>query len=378
MSNRDYYEIIGVSPDASADEIKRAYRRLAREHHPDANASDPEAGERFKAINVAYETLKDPERRRRYDMFGPEGAAGQPGVDFGGFGSGFGDIFEAFFGSGSHFGRSASGGRYPSGTAPGDDIGVEVHLTFVEAVYGCDKEVDVRTMILCGECSGAGAEPGTHPDTCPNCQGRGEVSEVRRTVLGQIVTAHPCRNCRGAGVVIANPCDRCNGQGRVPESQKLVLKVPPGVDDAAQLRLTGRGDVGFRGGHTGDLYVRIRVSPAPPGWSRHGADLHYELHVPMTTATLGGRVALESLDATEVIDIDVMPATVTGARIRLRGKGGPRLRGTGRDDLYAEVYVDTPGEINAEQAELLRQLAALRGENVETPGVVSRLKNVLR
>ncbi|MCC7076156.1 MAG: J domain-containing protein [Acidimicrobiia bacterium] len=378
--SRDYYEILGVPREASQDDVKRAYRRLARELHPDANQTDADAEERFKEVNRAYETLKDPERRRRYDMFGPEGAEG--GADFGaGFGGGFGDIFEAFFGGGSFSGSpfgSRSRGRYPSGTAPGEDIGVEVRLSFVEAVYGAETTVDVTTLVLCETCEGSGAAQGTHPESCATCRGRGEVQEVRRTVLGQIVTAHPCPTCRGTGITIAVPCDACHGQGRVSSDQSLTLKIPAGIEHGAQLRLSGRGDLGYRGGAAGDLYVRIRVDAAPAEWSREGPDLRFVLHVPATTAALGGVMSVPSLDGSEEIRVDVMPGTATGTVQRFRGKGGPRMRGGGSGDLYVDVFVDTPTAADEEQEALLRRLAELRSENVETPGVMSRIKNAFR
>lgn len=380
--SRDFYEVLGVPSNASQDEIKRAYRRLARELHPDANTTDPDAEERFKEVNRAYEILKDPEKRRHYDMFGPEGADAGGTADFGaGFSGGFGDIFEAFFG-GSPFGGAPFGARsrggYPSGTAPGEDVGAEIGLSFVEAVFGAEAAVTVNVQVLCEACHGSGASEGTHPESCGTCRGRGEVQEVRRTVLGQIVTARPCPDCKGTGITITSPCEDCAGQGRVVQAQSLTLKVPPGIEDGSQLRLPGRGDIGYRGGPAGDLYVRVRVAAAPEGWGRQGSDLLYVLHVPMTTAALGGQVGFPTLDGSEYVTVDIMPNTVSGTVRRFRGKGGPRMRGGGNGDLHVEIRVDTPSELDEEQEALLRRLAELRGENVDTPGVMSRIRNAFR
>lgn len=371
--NNDYYEILGVSPTASQDEVKRAYRRLARQHHPDANQGDAASEDRFKEISHAYETLSDPERRRHYDMFGADAGVGVGGPGPSGFGVGIDDIFDAFFG-GSPFG----GTRSRSSSRPaGRDLAVEMELDFTEAIFGIEREVELRMYVLCTACDGGGTAEGTHAETCSTCGGRGEVQQVRRTMLGQVVTAHACPACRGQGIVIAHPCPTCRGEGRVAERRTLTLQVPAGVDDGAQLRLGGRGDMGVRGGPSGDLYVRMRVSAPPEGWSRDGTDLRYRLPVPVTTAALGGKLSVRTLEDEE-LDVDVRPGTQVGAAKRFRGKGVPRVSGSGRGELYVDLHVVVPTNLTPEQEELLQRLGELRGENTDSAGVVERIKQAFR
>ncbi len=364
---RDHYEILGVETNATSEDIKRAYRRLAREHHPDANQGDAHAEERFKQVSLAYEVLSNPEARRNYDMFGDDGARMGGGSPFGG-GGGIDDIFDAFFGGASPFGAT-SRRRTPAG----EDLAVECRLDFVDAVFGTETDIEVRVKHGCGDCGGSGAAEGTHPDTCPECGGRGEVQQVRRTMLGQIVTAHPCANCQARGIVILHPCGECRGEGRVAQLQTLTVKVPGGVDDGAQLRLSGRGNVAPRGGPAGDLFVRMRVDAPPDGWSRDEADLHYALATPVTTAALGGRLAFTTLEG-EDVQIEVKPGTQPHTSKRLRGKGGARLGRGGRGDLFVDLDVQVPKDLSDDQRELLTKLAELRGENIETTGVVGRIK----
>jgi molecular chaperone DnaJ len=375
----DYYERLGVRRDASADEIKRAYRALARRYHPDANSGSPEAEERFKEINEAYEVLSDPERRRRYDMFGPAGVGARGGAPSDSFGFGFGDIFDAFF-SGSGFGSSGfsgrPGGRFDGSTA-GEDISIDVHLDFVDAVFGTERTLQLRVQEPCERCEASGAEPGTHPTVCTSCGGHGKVQQVRRTVLGNLVTQFPCPDCGGVGRRIEHPCKECRAEGRRPSVVDVDIVFPAGVDNGAQLRLRGRGSAGRRGGPSGDLVVRVRVGGAPPGWSRAGNDLKYTIDVPVTTAALGGRLAFTTLED-EDVEIIVKPGTRTGTTMKLRGKGVPHLRNSGRGDLIVQLDVATPTDLTAEQEDLLRRLAALRGENVDAPGVVERIKNAFR
>lgn len=365
------YELLGVAPDASADEIKRAFRKKAREHHPDANPDDPAAEEQFKAVTAAYEVLSDPERRRRYDTFGDDGRSGGTDAGFG-----FGDLFETIFG-GDPFGRGSPFGGGPRGPEPGADIGVDTELSFVEAIYGTEREIAVRVRSACETCEATGAAPGTEAVVCSNCGGRGEVQHVRRTMLGQMVTAGLCSACSGSGKHIPNPCPDCRGEGRVAEVVQVPVMVPAGIDDGTRLRLTGRGDVGRRGGPTGDLYVRFHVAEPPDGWFRDGAELHRHLSVPMTTAALGGRIAFDTLTGDEV-DVEVMPGTSTGERIRYRGQGVPHLRGSGNGDMIVTLIVETPTGLDDESEDLLRRLAEIRGENTDTPGMISRIRNVFR
>jgi molecular chaperone DnaJ len=369
----DYYEQLGVSRAATEDEIKRAYRRLARELHPDTSPGDPAAEERFKQVTLAYETLRDPERRRRYDMFGPEGAAaGAGGGDV--FGAGLGDLFDAFFG-GDPFSRGRH--RGPASPPRGSDAEVAVQLDFEEAVFGTEKEVSVRLPVTCDACEGTGARAGTNPTTCPECQGMGEVQRVRRSILGQMVTAVSCPRCGGLGQEIREPCPECRGDGRRTEARSWTVDVPAGVDDGMTLRLTGRGAAGPRRGRTGDLYVHLRVRPHER-FQRQDYDLVHVLHVPVTQAALGARMAYETLDGTE--DLSIPPGTQTGQVFRLRGHGVPHVDGRGRGDLLVQVVVDTPTELTPEQEDLLRGLAQERDEELPPAdaGFMARLRSAFK
>ena len=375
----DYYELLGVSRNASGDEIKKAYLRLARELHPDANPDDPEAGERFKLVNLAYETLKDPERRRQYDMFGaaPRGAGGA-GDPFAGFGAGgapgFGDLFDAFFGAS---GMGGGGARTRTGPRKGEDAEATVAIDFAEAVFGVHHEITVRLPQTCETCAGSGARPGTTPVTCGQCQGTGEIRRVRQSVLGQMVTASPCPRCGGTGEEINSPCVDCKGEGRRREERTFVVDVPAGVDEGSTLRLPGRGAGGLRGGPPGDLYVHLRVRPHPT-MTRRGSDLLAVVHVAMTQAALGVTVPFETLDGEE--ELVIPGGTQSGKEIRLRGRGVPHLQGRGRGDLIVTVIVDTPDGLSKEQDELLRRLAELRGEPVAAhdAGLMSKLRGAFK
>jgi molecular chaperone DnaJ len=372
----DHYQVLGVSRDASAEDIKKAYRRLARELHPDTNP-DPTAEERFKAVAHAYEVLSDPEKRRRFDMFGDAGG-GQGGFDpfGGGAAAGFGDIFDAFFGGAN---ASPFGGRTrgPSGPPRGVDMEVAVDLEFEEAVFGVQRSITLRLPVTCETCSGAGSAPGSTPTTCPECGGAGQVRRVRQSILGQMVTAGPCGRCGGIGEIIATPCPECRGDGRRSEERTYTVDVPAGVDDGSTLRLGGRGAAGPRGGGAGDLYVHLRVRPHER-FVREGYDLVDELTVPMTTAALGAAMTYETLDGEE--DLVVPPGTQTGRIFRLRGRGVPHLDGRGRGDLLVRVNVEVPAKLDAEQEELLRRLAELRGEDVAPPdeGLLSRIRSAFK
>jgi molecular chaperone DnaJ len=378
-ATEDFYEILGVSRNASADDIKKAYLRLARELHPDANPDDPAAEERFKAVNLAYESLRDPERRRQYDMFGASGlrgtgAAGTADPFGGGFqAAGFGDLFDAFFGGGG----APSGGRDRSGPRKGEDAEATVVIDFAEAVFGVQHELSVRLPQTCETCLGAGARPGTTPVTCNQCQGTGEVRRVRQSILGQMVTATPCPRCGGSGQEINSPCVDCRGEGRRREERTFAVDVPAGVDDGSTLRLTGRGAGGMRGGPAGDLYVHLRVRPHPT-MTRRGVDLLAVVHVAMTQAALGVVVPFETLDGEE--ELAIPGGTQSGREIRLRGRGVPHLQGRGRGDLIVTIVVDTPDDLTKEQDELLRRLAELRGEPVALAdgGLMSKLRGAFK
>jgi molecular chaperone DnaJ len=375
----DYYALLGVDRTASEDEIKRAYRKLARELHPDANPDDPTAEERFKEVTFAYEVLRDAERRRQYDMFGPEGVrgsgAGGGGEPFTGFGSaGLGDLFDAFFGGASPF---TTAGRARGGPPPGQDAEDVLDLEFTEAVFGVEKELSVRLPMACATCGGTGARVGTTPTSCSMCGGSGEVRRVRQSILGQMVTSSACPSCGGSGEEIASPCPDCRGEGRRTESKSFLVEVPGGVDNGSTLRLPGRGMAGRRGGPPGDLYVHLRVRP-DPRFARDGVDLHHELHVAMSQAALGATLSVETLDGAE--EITLAAGTPPGRELRLRGRGGPHVQGRGRGDFIITVVVDVPTELTKEQEELLRRFAAERGEDVAPPdsGLFSKIRHAFK
>src|SRR5690348_5920560 len=352
----DYYGVLGVARGATDTEIKRAYRKLARDLHPDVNP-DPGAKERFQEVTRAYEALTDPDKRRIVDLGGDPFDTGSAGMGAGNpFGAGFGglgDIMDAFFG-----GATARGPR--SRTRAGRDALIPVELDLDETVFGTTKEITVDTAILCTTCSGAGTAPGTHPVTCATCSGRGEVQSVQRGLLGQVVSSRTCPSCAGTGQVIPDPCPQCGGDGRVRSRRTIPVKVPAGVEDGMRIRLTGHGEVGPGGGPAGDLYVEIHERPHPV-FTRDGEDLHCRVTLPMTSAALGTTLSLKTLDGEE--DLDIRPGTQSGSVLTLRAHGAPRLRGTGRGNLLVHVEVSTPTRLDAEQEKLLRELAALRGED---------------
>jgi molecular chaperone DnaJ len=368
----DFYEVLGVGRDASDDEIKKAYRSLARQYHPDTNDGDPAAEARFKELSVAYETLRDPEKRRRYDMYGVEGLGAGAGAGAGGFDFGVSDLFDAFFGAG--FG---GGGRGPGGPPRGPDAEVHLILDLEEAVFGAAKPVELRMPVECERCAGSGCEPGTHPSTCRTCGGGGEVRIVRRTILGQMMTATPCTACRGTGREILSPCRDCRGDGRVTLPATVEVQVPAGIDDGQRLRLAGRGPAAPRGGEPGDLYVSIAVRPHAR-FERDGDDLLHVLRLPMTQAALGAHLRIETLDGEE--DLLVPAGTQTGRHFKLRGRGVPALRGRGRGDLIVSVEVVVPEKLSGEEGQLIRRLAELRGEDVapREEGFFSRIKSAFQ
>ncbi len=338
----DFYDLLGVRREASDDDIKKAYRRRARELHPDANPDDPGAEEQFKELARAYEVLSDPQRRRRYDQFGAEGLGGAAGGGQGDvFGGGLGDLFDAFFGGHGPFG-GANGRSGQAGPPRGQDLEVVADLRFEQAVFGATVPVAVRTAVVCDTCAGSGAGGGTQPVTCSECNGAGQVRRVRQSVLGQMVTSGPCQKCGGTGRVIVSPCGDCRGDGRVITEREYQVDVPPGVDTGATLRLTGRGAVGPRGGAAGDLYVHVRVAPHDR-YTRDGFDLVTKLDISIAQAALGTHLTLATLDGDE--ELIVPPGTQPGRQFVLRNRGVPHLQGRGRGDLRVVADVRTPTKL---------------------------------
>jgi molecular chaperone DnaJ len=350
----DLYAVLGVARDASDAEIKRAFRRLAQQWHPDVN-TDAGADARFKEIAEAYRVLSDPQQRQAYDMFGRAGVSGAGADPFAGF-SGFGDIFDAFFGG------AAAGGRRVR-TPTGADLRYDLRLTFAEAISGADKEIEFTSLVRCERCSGSGAEPGTDPATCPTCNGSGELRHVRSTLLGQVINVTPCDRCRGTGKIVETPCTQCRGDARVERRRTLRVAVPAGIDEGHQVRLSGEGEAAPRGGHPGNLYVVVHVTPHPQ-LRRQDTELYFELPLSITQAALGARVTVPTADGSERVEIK--PGTQPGAEIRLRGRGVPHLRRAGvRGDLHVMIDVRVPARLSARQRELLEQLAAEMGEGEE-------------
>ncbi|MED5553040.1 MAG: molecular chaperone DnaJ [Actinomycetota bacterium] len=359
----DYYELLGVGRDASSDDLKRAYRQLAREFHPDANPNDAQAEAKFKEISEAYAVLSDDEARARYDQFGHEGLrSGGMGGDP--FNFDLNDIFENFFG-GNPFGGGRN--RRPSGPPPGEDQEIMLDLAFDEAVFGVDKKVEIQTAVACDNCAGSGAAKGTTARSCTACGGVGQVRQMRQSLLGQMVTTAPCPTCAGLGEEIADPCQICRGEGRHRDTMSYEVRVPPGIDSGSTLRLTGRGAAGPRGGPSGDLYVHLRVEDSDT-FVRDGETLHAELHVTMLQAALGARIDFETLDG--VVELAVPPGTQPGEVFRLRDYGVPRLegRGRGRGELLVAIKVAVPSKLSKDDEEQLRQIAERRGEKVADPG----------
>jgi molecular chaperone DnaJ len=363
VADRDYYGILGVRSDATSEEIKRAYRKLARELHPDVNP-DPVDQERFKEVTAVYEVLSDPERRRVVDLGGdplaPSGGGGGAGAGspFSGFGS-FGDVFEAFF-------PGSTGSRGPrSRVRQGADALLRIELSLSEAAFGVRREITVDTAVVCTTCTGNGCAPGTSPVRCPTCGGSGEIQSVQRSLLGQVMTTRVCSACSGTGQQIPSPCPTCAGNGRVQARRTITVDVPAGIEDGMRIRLSGQGEVGPGGGPAGDLYIEVSEA-AHDVFIREGADLHCTVALPMTAAALGTDLVLTTLDAEEKLEI--RPGTQSGQVLTLRGKGVPRLRSASRGDLHVHVEVRTPTKLDEEQERLLREFAGLRNEDVSIGG----------
>ena len=366
--SQDLYDLLGVPRDADADAIKKAYRKLARQLHPDVNP-DPETQEKFKEVSRAYEVLSDPQKRAAYDRGGdPFGGAGAAG--FGqGAGFSFTDIMDAFFGGGA--GGAGGQGRGPRPRVRrGQDALIRLEVELAEAAFGVTRELKVDTAVTCETCHGDGAAPGSTPITCETCRGAGEVAHVQRSFLGEIRTLRPCAACRGFGTIIPDPCRECSGEGRVRSRRTLTVKIPAGVDTGTRVQLTEQGEVGPGGGPPGDLFVEIHVAPHKT-FTRHGNDLHCTVSVPMTAAALGTTLTVPTLEADTGGDdpdlerefaLEIRPGTQSGTSQTMKARGVPGLRGSGRGDLIVNVVVDTPTRLDERQEELLRELAAIRGE----------------
>jgi molecular chaperone DnaJ len=358
----DHYEALGVSRDATEDQIKKAYRRLARELHPDVNDA-PEAQERFKLVTHAYEVLSDADERRKYDMGGQD--------PFGGMGGfGFGDIFDTFFGGGQARGPRSRAER-------GQDALIRVDMTLDEVVFGAPKSIEIDTAIICDDCNGSCCRPGTSPSVCDICRGSGSIQRQVRSLLGNVMTSQPCGACRGFGQVISEPCNKCRGQGRVRSRRPLELNIPAGVEDGLRLQLSGQGEVGFAGGPQGDIYVDIAVR-AHEIYSRRGDDLHCTIEVPLHDAVLGNRAKIETFDGE--IEVQIEAGSQSGDQIHLKNKGVTHLRGSGRGDLFVTIQVNTPTKIDSKQKELFRKLADFRKSDEiklakHTQGQYSKRKN---
>jgi molecular chaperone DnaJ len=368
-TQRDYYDILGVPRGAGADEIKSAFRKLARQYHPDVN-KDRGAEEKFKEVNEAYGVLSDDQKRAAYDRYGHAGVSGLGGApDFSGFG--VEDIFESFFGG---FGVRSGAAR--RGPRRGDHIRYPLTITFEEAINGAQKEIQYTRHEVCETCRGSGAEPGTTPVRCSTCKGSGEVRQVRQTFLGSMVNVTTCPTCRGAGEVINTPCHTCHGRTLVQKTRVLIVNIPPGVDNGNQIQLTGEGEPGVNGGPNGNLYVAISITPHRY-FRRQGDNILLEVSVNVAQAALGAEVSVPVVGGHEKLKIPA--GTQSGTVFVLRGRGAPRLQRHGRGDLLVIVSLATPTHLSGKQKELLKELTkSLNGEaQPQEHGMLERLRDVL-
>jgi molecular chaperone DnaJ len=347
-AKRDYYETLGVGREASTDSIRQAYRRLARQYHPDVNKS-PDAEERFKEINEAYEVLSDQQKRAAYDRFGHAGVEGSLG-GFSGFPD-FSDIFESFFGG-------FAGTRVQRGPRPGEDLRASLTLPFEEAVFGTEKELEVEQLALCPTCGGSGAEPGSHPVRCSECGGTGQVRRVRSSIFGSFVNVSTCPHCQGKGEVISTPCLECRGQQRVRVKKRLSVTIPPGVDDGTRVRIAGEGNAGVDGGPPGHLYVFLSVRPHPY-FRRENNDIYLNITINVAQAALGDEITVPTLDGD--VKLKIPAGTQTGQTFSIKEHGVPHLRRNDRGDQLVTVFVATPTKLTAEQKQLLGELSKTLG-----------------
>ena len=351
MAKRDYYEVLGIDKNADEATIKRAFRQQAKKNHPDLNPGDKEAEDRFKEVNEAYQILSDPQKRAQYDQFGhdgPQGGFGGGYGDFSGFGGGFGgfeDIFSSFFGGGA---RQAN----PNAPRQGDDLRMDVTISFEEAAKGCEKEVNVVRDETCENCGGSGAKPGTKPATCPDCHGTGQVTQVRNTAFGRIQNVTTCPKCRGTGKIVSDPCPKCNGRGKKRTSRRRTVKIPAGIDNGQVLTIRGQGGAGENGGPNGDLLIVVNVRPHKL-FKRRDYDMYLELPITFTQAALGAEVDIPTLD--KPVKYNIPEGTQPGTVFRIKGEGIPYLRGNGKGDLYVTAKVEVPRKLSDKQKDLLRQ-----------------------
>ena len=363
QEKRDYYEVLGVSRDATEDEIKKAYKKLARKYHPDMNPGDKAAEEKFKEVNEANEVLSDPEKKARYDQFGfagvdPTYGAGAGGGAYGGAGFDFGDLGDIF---GSFFGGGFGGGaRTRNGPQRGDSIRASVAISFTEAAFGCEKEVTLERSEQCPTCKGNGCAPGTTPEVCPDCRGSGVVMRSQRTPFGVMQSQMPCQKCGGTGKIIHQPCQECHGSGSVRHRRTIKVSIPAGIDDGQTISLRGQGHAGRNGGPSGDLLITIMVRPHDI-FRREGTAVFCEAPITFTQAVLGGELEIPTIDGK--VKYSIPEGTQTGSVFRLKGKGIPVLNGRGRGDQYVTVTIETPTNLNKEQKEALRKFDATLGEN---------------
>ena len=374
MNNTEYYDRLGVSKDASQDEIKRAYRKMSKKYHPDIN-KEPGAEEKYKEVQEAYETLSDDQKRAAYDQYGPDGANGFGGQGgFGGFdgGAGFGgfeDIFSSFFGGGAT--------RNPNAPRQGDDLQYRVNLSFEEAIFGAEKEVHYNREATCKTCSGSGAKPGTSPVTCGRCHGQGVINVDTQTPLGMMRRQVTCDVCHGTGQEIKEPCQTCHGTGHEKQSHKVSVKIPAGVETGQQIRLAGQGEAGFNGGPYGDLFVIINVNPSDK-FTRDGSTIYYTLNISFVQAALGDTVEVPTVHGN--VEMVIPAGTQTGKTFRLKGKGAPRLRGGSQGDQLVTVKIVTPTKLNDAQKEALLAFAKASGDEKVAPqkkGFFNKVKDVL-
>ena len=361
---RDYYEVLGIQKGASEDEIKKAYKKLARKYHPDMNPGDKEAEEKFKEVNEANEVLSDPEKKARYDQFGfagvdPNYGAGAGGA--GGFGGGFdfgdlGDIFGSFFGGGFGGGQR----RNPNAPQRGESIRASVSVSFTDAAFGCEKSVTLERSEMCGTCKGNGCAPGTTPEVCPDCHGTGTVQVRRQTPMGGFASNGPCRKCGGTGRLIHQPCPDCRGGGTVRKRKTIQVTIPAGIDHGQTISLRGQGNAGKNGGPAGDLLITVMVQPHDL-FRRDGVDVFCEAPITFTQAVLGAELEIPTIDGK--VKYSIPEGTQTGTVFRLKGKGIPVLNGRGRGDQYVTVTIETPRNLNKEQKEALRKFSETVGEN---------------